>query len=79
MRSSRRLGILSLSFLVAFAALSSVDGSCEGNSCAEQTKDAKAAGLLGGAIIQQCSKTKDYPADGTKLKPVCFGPITSSQ
>ena len=78
MTPSRRLWIFSLILLGTNAPLSYVHASCEGNSCEEQTKDARAAGLLGGTLIQQCSKTKDYPADGTKLKPVGFRTSLSS-
>ena len=48
-------------------------GRCEGDACPEESRDAHANGLLGGAAaVQQCSRTKDYPLDGTKLKPVRF-------
>ena len=45
-------------------------GRCEGDSCPEESRDARASGLLGGTAVQQCSRTKDYPLDGSKLKPV---------
>jgi hypothetical protein len=45
-------------------------GRCEGDSCPEESRDAHAHGLLGGTAVQQCSRTKDYPLDGSKLKPV---------
>ena len=48
----------------------SVLGRCEGDSCPEESRDARANGLFGGAAVQQCSRTKEYPLDGTKLKPV---------
>ena len=45
-------------------------GRCEGDSCPEESRDARTNGLLGGTAVQQCSRTRDYPLDGSKLKPV---------
>jgi hypothetical protein len=77
MRRPHRLWIWPVLLLASQAALQSVQGRCEGDSCPDESKDARAAGLLGEGIVQQCSKTKDYPADGTKLKPVrlCRPPV----
>ena len=70
MRRPERLWIWVAFILASYVLFDRVQGRCEGDSCPEQSRDAKAAGLLGGAVIQQCSHTKDYPSDGTKLKPV---------
>jgi hypothetical protein len=70
MKAPRRLCAVSFTILVIYGALKGTQAACEGNSCPQEAHDAHKAGLLGGAVIKQCSHTKDYPTDGTKLQPV---------
>ncbi|CAL5221253.1 g3408 [Coccomyxa viridis] len=69
----RRRATVGLVFVLALGFYCcGVLGRCEGDSCPEESREARANGLLGGAAVQQCSRTKEYPWDGTKLKPVEF-------
>ena len=70
MKAHIRLWAVPLTILVVYGALEGTQAACEGNSCPKEAHDAHKAGLLGGAVIKQCSHTKDYPTDGTKLQPV---------
>ena len=70
MRAGRRVWSFTFTILVASTGFWGAQAACEGNTCPEESRDARAAGLLGSPSVQQCSKTKDYPNDGTKLKPV---------
>ena len=70
MTSRARLWAVSCTILFACGGLGGAQAACEGNSCPTDASDAHKAGLLGGPIVKQCSHTKDYPSDGTRLEPV---------
>ena len=69
-RKRARAGLVLVLALTTFR--HGAHGRCEGDSCSEESRDARESGLLGGTAIQQCSREKSYPLDGTKLKPVRF-------